>query len=128
METPIEVQIEKSQMFTTGHDKWEHYRRGALLDLQREGFATVGEAGNLTPLTCVDDTRRLRAWTNDSLIWTIDRIRENRNAEAIRGFLQVIAYNARANGTFCYPHIADAVIVLRNHFEDLLKKGEQVKE
>ena len=129
--TLIQDQIERSQLFTTGHDKWEHYRRAALIDLDREGFASVHEAGLGTTKVYPeslsngpeDRVKRFRAWTNESLIWTIDRIRENRNAEALRGFLQVVDYNARVNGTFhFYPVLHDAICALRNHFEKLLGK------
>lgn len=124
--TLIQDQIEKSRMFTTGHDAWEHYRRAALMDLDQEGFETVEAAGlgllKREHATGADRAKRYRAWANESLIWCIDRIRENRNAEALRGFLQVVDYNARVNGAFYfYPTMHDATVMLRNHFERLLK-------
>jgi len=120
MET-IQEQIEASQ-HGEGADRWEHYRRAALLELRRMGIEKLEE---VIAWAAENPRERYTAWMNESLIWTIDSIRRGRNAEAIRGYLQVVDY---ASKTGWWPsHVQDAFIVLRNHFEDLIRDGERYR-
>ena len=122
MET-IQEQIEASQHGPAA-DRWEHYRRAALLELRRMGIEKLEEVNSWAVANAKE---RYTAWMNESLVWTIDSIRRGRNAEAIRGYLQVVDYASRLSPGFWPSHVQDAFIVLRNHFEDLIRDGERFR-
>lgn len=91
------------------------------------GFTTLQQVSSPVYEGEAEELRRgrYRAWGNESLIWTIDTIRAGRNGEAIRGFLQVVDYFTRIAPGAWPRHVSDAFIALRNHFEDLIVKGEK---
>jgi len=101
-------------------DDWARYQRNALVGLQRLGVERLDQV--LTFGANADAKTRYTAWLYDSIVWTIDRIREDRDNEAIRGMLQVADYCGRLGGLWPDSLTADTFIVLRNHFEKALAK------
>jgi hypothetical protein len=99
-------------------DDWARYERNALVGLHNMGVENLGDV--VTMFATAPDAQRFTAWLYDSLVWTIARIREGRNHEAFRGFLQVTEYYGRRGSFWPDPTTHDATIAIRNHLEKAL--------
>ena len=116
--TQIEDMIERCRPYAG--DSWSRFERNALVGLARLGVESFDQV-LLFAADSRDYKNRYTAWLYESLVWTIGRIREERNHEALRGFCQICDYSGRLKGFWPDPLTGDAYLTLRNHFEDLLK-------
>jgi hypothetical protein len=103
-------------------DDWARYERMALVQLKHLGVQRLDEV--LTFGANADPKTRYTAWLLESCVWTIGRVREGRNDEAIRGLLQMSDYCGRIGG-FWPTGLDDAFTALRNHFERALRGWDQ---
>jgi hypothetical protein len=95
-------QCEHSHCFP---DCWSSYERNALVMMKQLGISDLDDV--VVPALKVDDKQRHTILLFDSLIWTIDRIRDYERREAgrgqelrcvLRGLLQVAEYCGRNDG------------------------------